>query len=238
MGVSIIIPVHNSERFLAASVRSVQRQTGGPGWELIVVDDGSTDATAARAHQLARSDGRVRVLQRAHGGPSAARNSGMAAADPSSEYVVFLDADDVWEGDALATLRAALETDPAAVAAHGLARFIDEGGQAFPGQEGPICRDPVRERTTFALLTGMNCIPTPGLVLIRRSALVAAGPFDTTLATCEDWDFWLRLSSLGDLVYVDRVVLGYRRHGGNLSGDPRLLTEGRQRLLQKWDILA
>src|SRR5688572_3090637 len=91
--VSVIMPAYNSGRFLAESVRSVQAQTFG-GWELIIVDDGSTDDTAAVARGFAESDARVRYVARANGGQAAARNTGLGEA--RGPLVAFLDSDDLW----------------------------------------------------------------------------------------------------------------------------------------------
>src|ERR1700749_83796 len=91
--VSVIMPAYNSGRYLAESVRSVQAQTFG-GWELVVVDDGSTDDTGEVARRLAEADARVRYVRRPNGGQAAARNTGLAEA--RGRLVAFLDADDLW----------------------------------------------------------------------------------------------------------------------------------------------
>jgi glycosyltransferase involved in cell wall biosynthesis len=227
--VSIIVPAYNSERFLPITLDSIVAQTFAE-WELIVVDDGSTDGTQAVVERYAASDRRVRYVVKANGGVAAARNHGFGLTDAATEYVGFLDHDDLWEPDALARLTAALQADPAAVAAHGLARCIDEAGrhvgndnqQAWmrarnemrDGQLKPLRPE---DPTTFAALAVDNWVITPGTMLIRRNALQRVGGFDPRTTPADDWDLNLRLSRLGDLVFVDHVVLSWRRFQGVLS---------------------
>jgi glycosyltransferase involved in cell wall biosynthesis len=227
--VSIVVPAYNSERFLPITLDGVVAQTFAP-WELIVVDDGSTDGTAAIVERYVASDPRVRCVAKANGGVAAARNHGFELTDPTTEYVGFLDHDDVWEPDALDRLTAALEAHPTAVAAHGLARCIDEAGrdvgdgnqESFMRARTEWCDGDLRplrpdEPTTFAALAVDNWVITPGAMLIRRSALERVGGFDPRTTPADDWDLNLRLSRLGDLVFVDHVVLSWRRFQGVLS---------------------
>ncbi len=107
--ISIVVPTHGG-RFLAATVASIRAQTFA-GWELVIVDDGSRDGTAGVAAGLATADGRIRVVTHAHNrGIAAARNAGLASISPASRFVAFLDHDDLWMPDALALLRAELDT--------------------------------------------------------------------------------------------------------------------------------
>ena len=101
-------------------------------WELIVVDDGSTDDTGPIADGHAAKDRRIRVIHQVNGGVSAARNRALCEMDVASEYVSFLDSDDVWEPGALERLLALLSSNLAAVGAHGILRFIDAEGSASP----------------------------------------------------------------------------------------------------------
>ena len=101
--ISIVMPCYNCETSLARTVRCVQAQTVSD-WELIAVDDGSTDGTGAALDGLAQNDARIRAIHQANGGVSRARNIGMAAAE--GEWLAFVDADDVLPPDALQTLLA------------------------------------------------------------------------------------------------------------------------------------
>jgi glycosyltransferase involved in cell wall biosynthesis len=227
--ISVVIPTHGG-RFLSAAVQSVQAQTFAD-WELIIVDDGSTDGTAKVAGSLAAKDPRVRVVTNPQNtGIAAARNRGLASSSPSSEYVAFLDHDDVWMPEALATLRAALLASPEAGAAHGTATGIDHLG-------APIAVPPERLRrmgilderlvewpswrpTELANLAYENCIVSTGSGLIRRMELVALGGFDPRAAPSDDHDLWIRLARRGPIAYIDRPVLAYRSHENQTSSRP------------------
>src|SRR5688500_5518581 len=120
VGVAVVMPAYNAERFVADAVRSVLAQTHAD-LELLIVDDGSTDGAADVAR--AQADGRVRVLTVPNGGPSRARNVALAAAPPS-RYVAFVDADDLWDRGKLAAQVALLDARPELVAVGCLMRYV------------------------------------------------------------------------------------------------------------------
>ncbi len=226
--VSIVIPAYNADRFLADAIDSVRRQTFTE-WELVVVDDGSLDSTTAVAEHYRATDSRVRTVRQENGGIAAARNRGADISDPTSEYIAFLDADDIWEPDLLAKLVGVLERSPQAVAAHGRLRRVGPDGQVislsgtstWPNQRRALagCRLrklPTEAPTTFAALAYSNFIPISGMVL-RRAAKEAAGPFDGRTDMTADWDMWLRLSRHGDIMFVNDIVVNYRHSGTNYS---------------------
>ncbi len=101
--ISIILPVYNAGRFLDATLQMALAQTCAD-WELIAVDDGSTDETPILLQAFARQDRRIRVVTQANGGCASARNTGVNHIAANAEYVIFLDHDDLWEPDALETL--------------------------------------------------------------------------------------------------------------------------------------
>jgi glycosyltransferase involved in cell wall biosynthesis len=222
--VSIVMPLFNSAVHLASTVESVLAQSFRE-WELILLDDGSTDGTVALAKQIASRDERIALYPGEHAGSAVARNEGLLRADPRSEYVIFLDHDDTWEPDALTTLLQALAAQPSCVAAHGLARAIDLHGRQFPGDD---LASSMRARcelhgkhfvdlagsapTTFEAMLVKNCVVTPGTCLIRRTALASVGAFEPSLSPAEDWDFSVRLARRGDFAFVDHIILNWRRH--------------------------
>ncbi len=252
MKTTIIIPAFNAARFLPLTLDSVFAQTKTQ-WDMIIVDDGSTDDTRAVACRAAARDSRIRVIHQANSGVSRARNRAFAAADPSAAFVVFLDADDLWEPTTLETLTQALSDHPDAVAAHGLAVAIDADGALIePGlleqhqqeryglEDGSLTLWPLERPTTFAVEAVTERIITPGTVLIRRAALdglcaseAHAGPFDPNISLWEDWDLWLRLTRRGDMRFVNQPVLRYRRHDANVSGNMRVLEAAAQRVRGK-----
>lgn len=233
MKITVITPTYNGERFLAETIESVRRQKHTQ-WEMILVDDGSTDGTVALARTFAGRDARIRVVTQTNAGVAAARNRGLDEASPDSDCVIFLDHDDTWTDDALENLAAPLLDNPKLVAAHGLALQVNAQGDPFENGEGGIpdyerrklarrghgwraVRCARTENTGFAVQVYDGCICTPGLMLARREAIERAGRFDPDIAPCDDWDLWFRLSLLGDIAFVDRVVLHWRQHDNNAS---------------------
>jgi hypothetical protein len=152
---------------------------------------------------------------------------------------MFLDSDDFLEADALGVLVKALYRHPGAAAASGLARLVDsEGDPCEPGEleiggrhrmgwtSRGLAPWPVSAATTLSVLAYRNYIGTPGQALIRCASLEATGLFDPAAAPCEDWDMWLRLSQRGDIEFVDRVLLSYRWHDGNISRNGERMAAG------------
>jgi len=230
VAISVIIPAYNAEKYLPETVESVCAQTRGD-WDLTIVNDGSRDETGPLVDRLAAAELRIHAVHQKNAGLSGARNSGLAAISPSTDYVLFLDADDVLERDALETLAALLDAHPDAPAAYGLARYIDgKGNRTRPGEAEQFGRTrqsirggrpvdhPVAEAACFAMLAYRNIIWTPGQVLIRRIVLDRAGVFDVTMSPTADWDMWLRITQQGKMPLSDTVVLSYRRHEHNMSG--------------------
>ncbi len=241
MKISIVTPVYNGARFLPMTISSVLAQTH-TDWQWIIVDDGSTDATVDIACRAAASDSRIRVVRQANAGVSASRNRGYSAADPDTEFMIFLDSDDLWEPNTLDLLSRALDRHPDTLAAYGLSVAIDADGllidlgfleqhqrERWGIDNGRLTLWPPDKPTSFAVEAVTERIITPGTVLIRRSALAemcraegVAGPFDPHLSLWEDWDLWLRLTPHGVMQFVDAPVLRYRRHESNLSCTPAL----------------
>ncbi|HEY3328724.1 MAG TPA: glycosyltransferase [Capsulimonadaceae bacterium] len=230
--ITIVIPAYNSERFVGDNLASVVAQTF-TDWEAIVVDDGSSDGTKAIVLEWAAREPRLRLVEQANAGPSSARNRGFAESSRNSDYVIFLDNDDVWEETALADLHGELSRRSDVVAAYGLARYIDATGALVDigeleahqlhrvavsdhGDGGaPV---PIEAPTTFAVEVVTEAIITAGTVLMKRDAFERSGGWAVDLRIWEDWDLWLRLTRVGPMALIDKPVLRYRRHDANLSG--------------------
>ena len=234
--ISIVVPIYNAEAYLAQTLAGIQAQTR-QDWELIAVDDGSTDDSASIVRRFAQTDVRIRLIQQANAGVAAARNRGYAETCPRSDYVILLDHDDVWEPDLLSRLAEGLEARPDACAAYGSMRVIDETGQEIPEaiiQEKyarfvDVIRNPLavnaefeivpadKTQTTFATLAVQNCIISPGLLLLRRASLPVESLFDPDTAPCDDWDLYLRLTRRAPFIHVPDAMLNYRLHQSNAS---------------------
>lgn len=198
---AVVIPVHNGERFLGDALGSVSEQ--GIEVEVIVVDDGSTDASATIA-----VDHGATCIRREQGGPSAARNTGLAAV--VSEFVTFLDCDDLMPLGTLARQLDRLAAAPAVEVLLGMQRYEVLEGIALPDWAaadrvgGP---DEVARPLVFA-------------GLFRRSVFERVGGFEPDLRWCEDVDWLMRANELGAVVEIDHQVARVRRiHGANLTYD-------------------
>jgi glycosyltransferase involved in cell wall biosynthesis len=229
--ISIVVPAHNGGAFVGRTLASIRAQ-GFTDWECVVVDDGSVDETCAVVEAVCALDKRVRLVRQSCGGSSLARNRGYLESCPSSEYVIFMDADDLWEPRALEVLLGRLRSCPDAVGAHGLAEFIDASGNPLnPGgfsafgrrrlgyRDGAIREWPLGDPTVFETLVWTGPLYPPGLLLARRAVYEKVGLFDVALLHCEDWDMCLRLSRQGQIEFVNEVLLSYRRHSCNQSND-------------------
>lgn len=232
--VSVVTPTYNPGRYLRETVESVRAQTFA-AWELVLIDDGSTDGTLDLSEEYARADPRIRLARGTHAGGAEARNRGLKHTDPRSPYVIFLDHDDTWEPETLERLVRALEEQPTAVAAHGLARAVDADGGTIEGDDleaGMRAREELTETgdvrplpwsaaTTFGAVLVRNWIVTPGTCLIRRSTIEKVGVFEPSTSPADDWDLNIRLARHGEVRIVDAVVLNWRRHAGALSNNSR-----------------
>lgn len=219
ISVSIVIPVRNGERYIVEAIESVLMQ-GESVVEILVVDDGSTDATARKVESF--SDPRVRLLTRPHGrqGVSAVRNFGLSQA--RGTWSMFLDADDRLKPDAIETLCAGISDDDV-VAVYGDYERIDEDGAKI-GNRNLIRRREKPSGNILPALLGGNFIVNGGIMLVRTRTLQDFGGFDETLRYAEDWYGWCRLAAAGRFVYLPGChVLDYRVHRTSVMMN-RLLT--------------
>ncbi len=202
--VSIVMPCYNAAAHLPNSVGSVLAQSVGD-WELIAVDDGSTDDTLAWLQ--AQPDVRIRLLTQANQGVSAARNTGLDAA--RGRYVAFLDADDTWAPNFIEHMLAGLQARPEAVLA-----YCGWQNVGLPGERGapfvpPDYENPDKAETLFA-----GCRWPIHAALVRRDAVLAAHGFDSTLKNAEDYALWLRVATHAPIVRVPEVLAFYHFHDG------------------------
>jgi GT2 family glycosyltransferase len=206
--VSIVIPCFNQGRFLGEAIDSALAQTHRDV-EVIVVDDGSTDDTTS----VASSRKGVRHIEQRNQGAPIARNTGLA--ESRGEYVIFLDADDRLLPHAVTLGIHWLRTHPDWSFVTGHVRLIAENGTlaGVPPQEHP-------DHDPYLALLRSNYIWTPGVVMYRRSALDAAGAFDPSALGSADYDLNIRIARRSATGCHHQVVLEYRQHGGNMSGDP------------------
>ncbi len=204
--VSIIMPCYNAASHLSQSVGSVLAQTRAD-WELVIVDDGSSDASWQELQRLAAADPRIRVFHQTNAGAAAARNHGLLQA--RGAYTAFLDADDTWHPEFLEVTSAALDGAPDAGIAYCGWQNLGLGG----GRDEPfIPPDYENEDKVKALLE--RCRWPIHAALVRTRLVIDSGRFDETLSSCMDYDLWLRIGSIQRLLRVPRVMAYYHHHGG------------------------
>lgn len=206
--VSVLIPTYNRCELVQQSIESVLKQTF-QSYEIIIVDDGSTDGTV---HTLQdRYGDRIKLVCQENQGESAARNHGAAMA--SGKYLGFLDSDDVWEPEKLEWQVNALEGNPKAVLAFSSYWFIDYHGQRIVTHPNGMIVD--TGEVTVPNLLLLNIRIGGSNPLITKTSFEMAGGYDPSIQYGEDVDFILRLRLLGDFAYVDRPLLNIRHHEGN-----------------------
>jgi glycosyltransferase involved in cell wall biosynthesis len=217
--VSVVITCYNSARYLAETLTSVVNQTY-PRIEIIVVDDGSCDATASIAQSYP-----VTYLRQLNQGVSAARNNGMLRCQGA--YVQFLDHDDRLLPEAIAIGVRLLERHPLFPMAVGEHRYIGEDGTTL----GYSTKHTVGRNHYLALLQH-NFIESPCSVLHRRSALPATNVFNDSVQGAEDYELYLRIARHSELILHDSVVAEYRLHQDSLSRDGERMILVTSRVLQ------
>ena len=210
--VSVIVPAFNAASTLHESVESALAGTYG-NIEIIIVDDGSIDATAQIAEDLATSDARVSLHRRQNGGVSAALNSGLAVA--GGDYVARLDADDLWHPAKLERQVETARRNPHAALIYTWVRYIDAASRVH--RDGPPQCFPPHSlcREIYESLVGGN-----SSTLMRRDVVRELGGYDETLSSWEDLLLHLRISAGHAIDYVPEYLVGYRVRPGSLSARP------------------
>jgi teichuronic acid biosynthesis glycosyltransferase TuaG len=217
--VSIITPAYNSAGFIRETIASALAQTLR-NFELIVVDDGSSDDTIEVVHRTAAGDPRVIVMLSPHGGPAQARNVGIEAA--RGRYIALLDSDDVWMRQYLEQQIAVLERTPdcAIVTSNAINRGSTlDGTTIWPQTSGVrklVLRDLVLEDNAVCIMS-----------VFRRRVVSRIGPFDRAFTGNEDYEYWMRAANAGFGIVQNRRPLGYyRRRAGSVSADEIRMLHG------------
>lgn len=219
--VSVVIPVFRAERFIAEALDSVAAQTAQPA-EVIVVDDGSPDRSAA----VARERG-ARVITRNREGVSTARNAGILAS--TQPWIAFLDADDVWEPRKLELQWQAVDRCPEVGAVFCDYTEFDASGpsdRTFLSGKGNFHATERREIAPGVTLCAEKSLQqefykgnfiVPSTMMVRRDLLVQVGLFDPELTHCEDRECWLRLLTVARMAVVEVSLMRSRIHDSNAS---------------------
>jgi glycosyltransferase involved in cell wall biosynthesis len=218
--VSVLIPTYNRQQYLVEVIRSVQVQTQGE-WEIIVVDDGSTDDTQSVIEAFRET---VRYFYQQNQGVSVARN--LAFRESIGEYVVFLDSDDFLLPNALADLSGVLDSNPECDVGYSDGYVVDDNGARWATLSDYSARPFVDSLETFVANNPLGV----GSAIFRRAALEGIdGPFDSQMVGYEDWDMMVRLKASGcNFCFIPSFSYCYRIHGRNKSAPKSSLAERRR----------
>ncbi|REK22599.1 MAG: glycosyltransferase family 2 protein [Planctomycetota bacterium] len=209
--ISVLMPAYNAEEYIAEAIDSVVGQTY-PHWELLVIDDGSTDSTQEIVSRYVDRDERVRLLEVPHGGISAARNAGLKAA--KYPWAALLDADDVALPRRFELQIAASEEDPEVVLWASYSHDLGAQGQVGSlHKSGPTSRAEYEHHRS----TGKTIVFRNSTILFRRDLALDIGGFDAAMEPGEDVDFWDRMAELGPTIALKDSLVQYRRHSGSIT---------------------
>lgn len=206
--VSVVIPAYNCERFISDAIESILRQSY-KDYEIVIVDDGSTDKTAEIIKQY--NNEKIKYIYQTNGGPAKARNTGIF--NSKGEYIAFLDQDDAWLTNKLKLQVEVLENNNRVGLVYTDIYIVRDdvfnnstlkfrrSFQIRPPQRGKVLKDLFLE----------NFIPTSS-VMVHRECFEKIGMFDLSLPPIEDYDRWLRISAQYDIDYIDKPLVKYRDH--------------------------
>lgn len=209
---SVVVPLYNKEDSVSGTVRSILEQTF-TDFELIVVDDGSTDGSLDVVASF--RDERIRVIRQVNGGVSRARNAGIAAARAS--YVALLDADDVWHADFLKRIHALIRNYPEA-SAYATQYAFRHGGDDRPPHHPRLKNvSPHLIENYFHQVAVGDLLLTASSVCIPRAVLEQTGLFPVDERIGEDQDLWIRLALHGPIAWDNRCSAYYRQDAGAMA---------------------
>jgi glycosyltransferase involved in cell wall biosynthesis len=217
--VSVVMPVYNGEPYISEAIRSVVDQRY-PDWELVVIDDGSTDHT--REIVASFSDSRIRYIYQENRGQAVALNHGLELS--LGAFVTTLDADDWYTTQSLYDRANYLIQHPEFSAVYGDGYYCDKSGEPFKRfsdyRKGNI------EGDLYEAVIETSFFGTGAPVMISREAIESYQlRYDESIIWCQDWDFYIRLAEHASFGYVDSIVVFYRLHGTNMT---MVLPEGRR----------
>jgi glycosyltransferase involved in cell wall biosynthesis len=220
-----VIPAYNAENTILETIASVQQQTFSD-FELIVINDGSTDRTLELLQSV--KDERLRILSYENGGVAVARNCGISHA--TGGFIAFLDHDDLWTSDKLELQLAALQQHPDAGVAYSWTYFMNEkeGVRSFYP-----CEPVFFEGNVYAKLLVGDFIYSGSNPLICRQAIDSVGEFDPAINACDDWDYWVRLAAHWNFAVVPKHQLFCRRSSGSTSSKVEMMKEVSLKAIEK-----
>lgn len=235
MGISVVIPVYNRPQSIITCVESVINQSQ-PVDEIIIVNDGSNDATANSIETLtAQHPAIIRSIQQSNRGVSSARNEGIQHA--KHEWIALLDSDDKWLAHKIATFKEHLQQHPECLVFHSNEIWIRNGVRV----------NAMKKHQKRGGMIFKHCLPlcviSPSAVIIHKQIFDTVGLFDEQLPACEDYDLWLRICHNTPICYVDEALINkFGGHEDQLSrkywGMDRFRIHALNKLLTQADLTA
>ncbi|WP_342077564.1 glycosyltransferase family 2 protein [Yoonia sp. SS1-5] len=217
---SIVMPCYNAAATILETIRSIRAQTR-PDWELICVDDGSTDLTPKLIAEVARNDRRIKLVRNPGKGPSAARNSG-AVDVAAGDIIAFCDADDIWADEKLTDIMHVFDTTDCDATFGQIAFFCDDPALAHVRStvpDGPL---------TIDMLLGENPVCTMSNLSIRKDSLHRFGGLDPAVVHNEDLEWLIRIVGQGGIITgIQSLHVWYRSSPNGLSADLSAMQAGR-----------
>jgi glycosyltransferase involved in cell wall biosynthesis len=226
--VGVIIPAFNTAKYLPFAIESVISQTF-QDWEILLVDDGSTDNTAeVVAPYLERLGSKIKYIRQENRGLPAARNT--AIKNSTTEFLALLDADDIWLPSRLADSLAAFKDQPQIGLSYGLITRIDPEGQLG----GTFLGNPRHAEGRIAPYIYMRTIELPcPTITFRRQCVNEVGLFDETMRATEDRDLWLRIALRYEVACINKVIAYYRMSPSSMSADPERMLRAQKQFIEK-----
>jgi glycosyltransferase involved in cell wall biosynthesis len=217
--ISVIIPAHNSGHFISRTLRSVLAQSHR-ALDIVVVDDGSRDGTAAIVEAMAAEDSRIRLIRSPNRGVSAARN--LAITHAKAALIAPIDADDIWHREKLSLQLAKIRAGgPQVGLVYCWSRGIDENDRIIL----PIWNNVAARGKVLGDLIVRGVVGNGSTPLIRRRCINAAGGYDESMTLNEDWKFYTQLAAVCEFEFVPEFLTGYRLHATSASMTPTIAME-------------
>lgn len=219
--VSVVIPAFQCQSRITQTITRLEQQTFAD-FEIIVVNDGSTDETSAMVRHLTNVNPRIRLIEQTNQGIAAARNRGIEAA--RGDVFAFLDDDDLWLPRKIELQLARLEAVPQAAVVSCFSALVDSDGRLLGWRLGGKTEgDVYREMLEWDMISGGS------VALVARRPLEELSGFDATLLDRADWDLWIRLARRHPFTCVPQTLVGYTRRPGSASRDyDRMIEAGRE----------
>jgi glycosyltransferase involved in cell wall biosynthesis len=223
--VTVIIPAYNAIRYIAETMETVITQTY-QDFEVLIVNDGSTDDTPNWVSQFCQQEAKVRMISQVNKGLPGARNTGIK--ESRGEYIAILDADDLWEPTKLQKQVDSLDSHPEAGLCYTWTALADSEGKAT----GRVVTSHA-EGKVWQQLTEINFVCCGSTPMIRRHCFETVGFFAEDLLFSEDWDMWLRIAAKYPFVVVKEPLIRYRQHSNNMTKNCQKMLETSRVLIER-----